>query len=186
MESKTADVFARMPLTPNQYTALSLVFALFCGYFIVIGDYWPALLFFALASVLDFVDGAVARRKNLASKPGAYWDTIADRYVEVILLFSFLFVWWPKFYFPSAVWIFLALAGSIMTTYAKAAAKEKGLTGIELKGGLMSRGERLLIYAAIIVFLVCGESSLAVLALAVLAILTNLTALQRIKNALRR
>jgi len=183
LESKAADVFSRLPLTPNQYTALSVVFIFVCAYFLIFGDYWPALAFFAISSALDFVDGAVARKKNLATQKGAYWDTIADRYVEAVLLFSFLFVWMPNFYLPPIAWIFMALLGSVMTTYAKAAAKEKGLVDIELKGGLMSRAERLLVYAAIIFLFAIDEATLAVFVLAVLAILTNITAVQRIASA---
>jgi archaetidylinositol phosphate synthase len=183
LEVKTAKVFAVFPITPNQYTALSIVSILVCGYFLVAVNYWVALGFFALASILDFIDGAVARLKNLSSKRGAYWDTVADRYVEAGLLFGFLFVGLPEFYLPANVWIFLALFGSMMTTYAKAAAKEKGLSDTELKGGLMSRAERLVIYAAVIISLnYCLEA--AVFMLAALAVLTNVTAMQRIARAL--
>ncbi len=184
MESKTAEIFAVFPFTPNQYTGFSILMILVCDYFIFSQNYWAALLFFAVSSALDFVDGAVARKKNLATKKGAYWDTVADRYVEAVLLFGLLFAGLPIFYLPASAWIFLALFGSMMTTYAKAAAKEKELSYAELKGGLMSRAERLAIYAAIIVLL--GLSSQwAVILLAILAVLANFTALQRIANALR-
>jgi len=186
LEDKTADVFARLPLTPNQYTAYSLFGAVAMLCFLISGDYWVALAFFLISAALDFIDGAVARRKKMATKLGAYWDTIADRYVEAILLFGLLFVGLPDFYLPAVAWIFLTLLGSTMTTYAKAAAKEKDLVAAEMKGGLMSRAERLLVYAGIIFLLAVDEATLAVSILTVLAILTNITAVQRIKNALRR
>ncbi len=180
---KTAKTFAVLTLTPNQYTALSIVAVLVCDYFLINGNYWIALLFFVLAAGFDFVDGAVARAKNLSTKNGAYWDTVADRYVDMLVLFGFLFAGLPEFYFPAYVWIYLSLFGAMMTTYAKAAAKEKGLTGAELKGGLLSRAERLVIYAALIVLLNFYPEA-AVFLLGALAILTNITAVQRITMAL--
>jgi len=72
-----------------------------------------------------------------------------------------------------------------MTTYAKAAAKEKELSETELKGGLMSRGERLLFFFGIIV-LFSINLQWATAAIAVFAMLANITACQRISMALRR
>ena len=72
------------------------------------------------------VDGAVARVTKTASKFGAYLDTIVDRYVEAIIAFGLLFAALPGFYIPAYAWIFLYLFGGMMTTYAKAAAKEGG------------------------------------------------------------
>jgi phosphatidylglycerophosphate synthase len=135
---------------------------------------------------LDLVDGAVARAKGMASKKGAYLDTIADRYVEAIGLFGLLFVKLPGLIFPSFVWIFLALLGSMMVTYAKSAAKEKGLSEIDLKGGLMSRAERLFVFLLILALMALGYDLAAIYLLALLALLANITAFQRIFNALTK
>jgi len=183
LEGKTADIFAVFPITPNQYTAISIVFALVCAYELFVGSYWLALVFFIFAGAMDFIDGAVARKKNLSSSKGAYWDTIADRYVEAILLFGLLFTGLPDFYLPQYAWILLVLVGSIMTTYAKAAAKEKGLSDTEMKGGLMSRAERLIAYALIMVLLNYSREG-AIFMIIFLAIFSNITAWQRIRKAL--
>jgi phosphatidylglycerophosphate synthase len=184
LEIKTAKTFAVLPVTLNQYTAFSIVFILVCDFFLVKGNYWPALGFYILAAAMDFIDGGVARMKKMSSPKGAYWDTIADRYVEAALLFGLLFVGLPNIFLPSFAWIFLALVGAIMTTYAKSAAKEKGLSEYELKGGLMSRGERLIFIAAILVLLNYSGRWAAIL-LALLAILSNFTALQRVRRAVK-
>ena len=186
IENKTANVFAALPFTPNQYTSLSIASALAMLYLIIAGHYVAALALFVVAGGLDFVDGAVARKRGLATKRGAYWDTIADRYVEAILLFGLLFCQLPDFYLPVAAWIFLALFGSTMTTYAKAAAKEKELRDAELKGGLMSRGERLIAYFLILAAMIWGNYYLAAAITAILAVLANITAGQRISAALHR
>jgi hypothetical protein len=72
-----------------------------------------------------------------------------------------------------------------MTTYAKAAAKEKELLETELQGGLMSRGERLLFFFAIII-LFSINLEWATAAIAAFAVLANITACQRISMALRK
>jgi len=153
---------------------------------IAASHYIATLALFIVAAGLDFIDGAVARKRGLATKRGAYWDTIADRYVEAIFLFGLLFCGLPDFFLPAAAWIFLALFGSTMTTYAKAAAKEKGLCDAELKGGLMSRGERLAAYFLILAAMIWGNYYLAAVIIAVSAMLANITAGQRISAALRR
>jgi phosphatidylglycerophosphate synthase len=109
-------IFSRLPLSPNHYTALAVCFIAACLYVLIGSHYVWAILFFIAASFLDFIDGAVARKKGLETKAGAYLDTIADRYVEAILLLGFLLLPLPDFFFPAGVWIFLVLFGSTMTT----------------------------------------------------------------------
>jgi len=134
LENGVGKVFSFFPLSPNQWTLLSIVGAIFAAYFLIKQNLVLAIIFFLFAGFLDFVDGAVARYKNISTKKGAYLDTICDRYVEGILLFGMLFLPLPKILFPSFCWVFLILFGSILTTYAKAAAKEKDLVAQEIKG----------------------------------------------------
>jgi len=185
LEKIIGKIFGNLPLTPNQYTSLSIILALVCAYLIVAADYWLALAFFLLAVGLDFIDGAVARARNLATKRGAYWDTIADRYVEAIILFGLLFAPLPQFFLPAYVWAFLVLFGSTMTTYVKAAAFEKGLVDTEIKGGLLSRAERIMFYAAILILLPIN-TTWALYLLIFLAVFSNITAVQRIIFALKK
>ncbi|GAH39487.1 unnamed protein product, partial [marine sediment metagenome] len=123
----------------NQYTLISLLFVAISFSFLINLNLVLALIFFLLAGLLDFIDGAVARFTQKATKKGAYLDTISDRYVEGIILLGFLFLPLPVFLLSAKVWIFLALFGSFLTTYSKAAAKEKELTRVELKKGLLTR-----------------------------------------------
>jgi phosphatidylglycerophosphate synthase len=182
LEKAVADIFSPMPFTPDQYSFSSVIFASICFYFLTRQDLPLAIVFFLLAAFMDLVDGAVARRKRSTTKKGAYLDTIFDRYVEGLLLFGFLFLPLPEIFFPNYVWIFLILFGSMMTTYAKSAAKEKELTEKELKGGLMSRAERSILYLlAMIVGISCPEAMVWILI--IMAVLTNFTALQRILSA---
>lgn len=180
----TGNIFSKLGLTPNQYTLISLVFVLVAFYFLIREKLILALLFFLIAAFLDFVDGAVAKFLQKETKKGAYLDTICDRYVEGIILLGFLFLPLPNFLLPAGIWIFLAFFGSLMTTYAKAAAKEKELVGQELKKGLLGRAERIILIS-LAIFLGILNFSWIIYPIVFLAIFSNITALQRILLALR-
>ena len=165
-------------LTANQWSYIALLFTVISAYFIIKERFILAALFFLIAGFLDFVDGAVARHRKQATKKGAYLDTILDRYTEAIIIFSMMFIFIPTLIIDSRIWLFLCLFGSMMTTYAKAAASEKKIID-ELSVGVLQRQDRILL---LIVALFAAAFSLAVLGyfIIVLAILTNISALQRI------
>jgi len=184
IEIKTGEFFSKLGLTPNQYTLISLFFAILALYFLIKIDLILALIFFLLATILDFIDGAVARFTQKATKKGAYLDTISDRYIEGIILLGFLFLPLADFLLPAKVWIFLALFGSFLTTYSKAAAKEKEMVTEELKKGLLGRGERvILIFLAMLLGIF--NLSFVIYPIIILAIFSNITAFQRIYLALK-
>lgn len=176
--------FSKTGLHPHFFTLVALFFAGFCLFYLVKNNLILAIIFFVLAGFCDLIDGAVARITLKSSKVGAYLDTIIDRYVEVIILAGFFFLPLPKILISASVWIFLCLFGSLLTTYAKAAAHEKGLIKKELKKGLLGRPERMILIFSAMVLGIFNLSWLVYL-LIILAIFSNLTALQRISFALR-
>lgn len=178
------NIFSKIGLTPNQYTLISLIFVVISFYFLIRFNFTLALIFFLIAAILDFIDGAVAKFLQKETKKGAYLDTICDRYVEGIILLGFLFLPLPDVLLPAKIWIFLAFFGSLMTTYSKAAAKEKELTQIEIKKGLLGRGERIILISLALVLGILNLS-LIIYPIIILAILSNVTALQRIYLAER-
>jgi len=184
IEVKTGKIFSKLGLTPNQYTLISLFFVLISFYFLIRVDLVLALIFFLLATILDFIDGAVARFTKKATKKGAYLDTISDRYIEGIILLGFLFLPLADFLLPAEIWIFLAFFGSLMTTYAKAAAKEKELITEELKKGLFGRAERVILIS-LAMFLGIFNLSWLLYPIIFLAVFSNITTLQRIYLALK-
>lgn len=181
---KIGIAFAKLRLSPNQWTLLSLIPILIALYFLIREQFLWAALFFIISSFLDLVDGSVARVTGQVTKLGAYLDTIVDRYVEGIIIFGLLFASLPNWIFPVQAWIFLYFFGSLMTTYAKAAAREKNLVEKELKGGLLERAERLIILFIGILLASYGRIYLTWV-LVILAVLTNISALQRIHMAVR-
>src|SRR3989344_4043398 len=140
---KVGILFSKFGLTPNQWTMLSLLPAIAAFYFLFQQQFLVAAGFFAVAGFLDLVDGSVARVTGRVTKFGAYLDTVVDRYIEALIVLGLFFVSMPSFYLPANFWLLLYLFGGMMTTYVKAAAKEKELVREELKGGAFERAERL-------------------------------------------
>ncbi len=182
---KVGMIFSKVGLSPNQWTLLTIIPTLVALYFLVERQFLMAALFFILSSFIDLVDGSVARVMGKVSKLGAYLDTIMDRYVESIIAFGLLFAGLPAFYIPAYAWIFLYIMGSYITSYSKAAAKEKGLVENEIRGGLLERAERLIILFIGILLAHFGRVYLTYI-IVILAVLTNVTALQRIRIAVRK
>lgn len=176
---KIGSFFSRFPFNPNQYTLLSLLLVVFSFYFLVNSDFLASSFSFLCAILIDLIDGAVARYQKKVTKIGAYLDTICDRYVESIILIGFLFSPLPSFFLPGQVWTGLAILGSLMTTYSKAAAKEKELVKEELKRGFFGRFERvtLILFS---IFLGNFNPDFSIYLIVILAIFSNFTALQRI------
>ena len=169
-------------LPPNAWTVLSLIVALPVFYFIIREDFILAAAALAAAAFFDKIDGSVARFAGKVTKTGAYLDTITDRYVEFTAVAGLLFISMPQIILPFYAWLFLYLFGSMMTTYAKASAKEK--LNKEIKGGLLERAERMALLFAGILLAYFSKSYLAY-AIAFMAIISNITALQRIRKALK-
>jgi CDP-diacylglycerol--glycerol-3-phosphate 3-phosphatidyltransferase len=123
------------------------------------------------AGIFDMVDGEVARRTHRVTKFGAFFDSVIDRYSDMVLLLG-LVVWYAKmdkiFYMGLAV---MSLIGSIMTSYTRARAESLIPA---CKAGFLERPER-------IVLLIIGALSNRIgPALWVMAVLSNWTVAQRI------
>ncbi len=179
---KVGMLFGNLPVNPNSWTLLSLAAAFASFYFIWQESFIPAALLFAVAAFLDIVDGSVAKAKNKVSVLGAYLDTITDRYVEFIIIFGLFFAAYPHFFLSSKTWLLITLFGSLMTSYSISAAHEEGVEERRLRGGILERGERMMLLF-LIILLSDFSRIYAVYLIAIMAVLANITALQRVKIA---
>lgn len=103
------------------------------------------------AGLFDMIDGRLARVSNQSSKFGAFFDSVLDRYSEMVMFLGICYYLVAQGYFLSSLFAFLALIGSIMVSYIRARAE--GL-GIECSDGLMQRPERIILIGASA--LLCG------------------------------
>jgi len=182
LEKVVAKVFGILPLTPNQFTYLSGVFAIFIFWFMCNGDLVLGTIFFLIAAGLDLVDGAVARAKNMVTVKGAFLDTIFDRYIEGTVLIGFIFLGLPDIFLPIGFWISLAIFGSLVTSYVPAAALEKEMwSGKQLRAGIMTRAERIIfILAALILGIIYPDYIYTTYIIIALTIISNISAIQRV------
>ena len=178
-------------LSANGWTLLSLLpaiagLAALWRYHLAAG-----LALFILSGFIDMVDGAVARVTNQASAKGAFIDGVVDRYVELMLYLGLWFYIGPGEFLglSTEVWFMLLLFGALMTSFTRAYADHRGVVKdpAELKkmGGLLERGERLmLLYAGMAAGLFRPEWLMVAVAIA--TVLANVTVLQRIAFAVRK
>ncbi|MEJ5360344.1 MAG: CDP-alcohol phosphatidyltransferase family protein [Desulfobacterales bacterium] len=132
-----------------------------------------------LGGLCDAIDGSLARNAGRATRFGALLDSSVDRYSEFLMLFGIGGFFFLSRDTLSAAATFLALCGSFMVSYTRARAESLGL---EAKVGVMQRPER-------IVFLGLGALIHPValsLAVWLVAVFANITALQRLRFAFRQ
>lgn len=175
--------FAKLNISPNTWTILSLGFAITAFLFIVNRYFLVGAFLIIISGLMDLIDGAVARKTKKVTRFGAFLDTVIDRYNEFLFIFPLVFIQWQPIVFDFKVWIFLFLFGSMITTYVKSAAAEKKLKK-ELRGGILERAERVGLYT---VSLIIAEFNVTIFQylIIILAILSNISAIQRIVKAIR-
>lgn len=195
LESEQTDRLVRglaaLGLSPNAWTLLSLLPAMAGLVELSLHQLAAGLALFILSGFIDMVDGAVARARGQATARGAFLDGVADRYVELMLYLGLLFYLGPGDFWGLAkeAWFMLLIFGALMTSFVRAYADHRGVVkdpqDQKRMGGLLERGERLLLlYAGMAAGLADPEWLMA--AVAITAVLANLTALQRIWFAVKK
>ena len=138
------------------------------------------------AGLFDMMDGRVARLGNMSSTFGALYDSVLDRYSELMTFFGICYYLSMKDYFFYALIAFVALIGSLMVSYVRARAE--GL-GIECKVGFMQRPERVVLTSLGALF--CGVFKditafdpmlILIVPLAFVAVFANITAFARVRH----
>ena len=201
----------RAGLTPNMVTTIGLLLNIGVAIIFISGaeegrrgelsyvGWAGALILFA--GLFDMLDGQVARLGNMSSRFGALYDSVLDRYSELILFLGICYYLVAHHYFLSSLFAFIGLIGSMMVSYTRARAE--GL-GIECKDGLMQRPERVIIVG--VSALACGIASkwiggdfkvswpgtsypafetisIFTIPITIMAVLANMTAIGRLRDA---
>ncbi len=164
-------LIARTGATPNHVTALGFAGNLGAGVLAARGDFLAAGAVMLAASALDLLDGALARATGRATPFGAVFDSMLDRMSEAAVLGGLAFYYAERGREEEVVLCFAALAGSLLVSYARARAQS---FGFDLREGVFTRAERVILLSG---GLIIGQVRIA---LWLLAVLTNATALQRL------
>jgi len=159
-------------VSPNVITMVGLALTLVSAVLIGLNLLLAAGLVLLLAGSMDILDGAVARVSGRVHRYGAFLDSTADRYGEGAIYLGMLYLFLVRLHEdPQVFLIAAALLGSLLVSYVRARAQSLGFT---CDGGWFARPERVVVTA---LGLMLGQLTIV---LWILAIATNLTAIQRI------
>lgn len=203
------ELLARLGVTPNTVTTVGFLLNIGATVIFIYAtnfargdlDYvaWAGSVIL-FAGLFDMIDGRLARVSKQVSSFGALFDSVLDRYSELVMFLGICYYLVAQQYFLSSLFAFLAMIGSIMVSYVRARAE--GL-GVECKGGMMQRPERVLLVG--ISAIICGlvqfsfeefryvvpgtnfpyfeNITIFTFPIFVMAVLTNWTAIQRLRES---
>jgi CDP-diacylglycerol--glycerol-3-phosphate 3-phosphatidyltransferase len=176
------NVLARWRFNPNTLTFIGLLLNCVAGLLISQGFLgWGGFVMTCLAMPLDGLDGPLARKTGTQGKFGAFWDSTLDRYAESALLVGLVWYFLAINDHLSVVVTVVGLVGSLMVSYCRARAESLGLHG---EVGLFSRFGRFVLLA-VGLFVGALYPFAAVMMVWLLAVLSNITAMQRMMHISR-
>jgi CDP-diacylglycerol--glycerol-3-phosphate 3-phosphatidyltransferase len=170
----------KIGLYPNTLTLTGLLGTAIGAFFLARGDLLVGGLILLAVGPIDALDGTMARLRGEASDFGAFVDSVTDRYSELIIMGGLLAYYLLTGQALYVGLVFVATAGSVLVSYTRARAES---LGFKAKVGILTRVER---YVVLIPSIILGYPHIG---LAIVGLLANITALQRIlvvRNQARR
>lgn len=173
-------LFRNRVIKPNVLTAVGLLFSVIAFVLIVRGRLLAAAISLFVAGFFDVLDGAVARNTNMITAFGGFFDSVLDRYSDLLVMLGVSIYFLNIFDVFFSMVTFFAAIGVAIIPYAKARAEAES---IKCNSGLLERPERVILLVIGLTFNVLRPVVL------ILAVLTHFTVLQRIlfvSRALRK
>lgn len=161
----------KLGIKPNTVTISGLVGHVVAAYFAARGQMVVAGLVLLVMAPVDYLDGMMARLKGESTRFGSFVDSVTDRYSEFVILGGLLIYYTLQENWVAVLLVYLAATGSVLVSYIRNRAE---IIGYDAKIGILSRVERYFVLIPGLLF------NLTIPALWILAIFTQITALQRI------
>src|SRR3954463_4116699 len=180
LATRSVTTLAQTRVTPNALTATGVSLCLIAAVLVpfesrnAILFYWLGAVVFVVGSVLDILDGGLARAGGKSTPFGAFFDSTTDRVGEGAMLAAIGLVFTRAGNDTAVVFTIVAVAGSFLVPYVRAKAEALGLRG---DVGLGSRAERVVVITAGLVLAPWGGLQWAIY---LLAATSWLTVVQRI------
>ena len=184
MLTSQAKAANKIGLTPNKVSLIGFILAFASAVAYALAGHYPWLLILATVLLLssgfcDTIDCIIARNFQQVTLFGGFFDSVLDRYAD-ILVFAAIIVaglsnsaWGPTW---GLIWGLAALGGSVLVSYTRARAE---VIGIKMESiGFAERAERMLILAVVSIIAYFLPIALGY-GIAILAVLANLTVIQR-------
>lgn len=165
-------------LTPNMITSIGLILAFLSAFTYYEWQNQPLHLLLPTALLLlsgfcDALDGVVARLYGRTTVFGGFLDSVGDRYADAAIYFGIILGGLCDY-----LWGILAIVGSLLVSYSRARAEAAGIRMESI--GLAERAERMIILiVATLIAAFWQSKNVMTSAVILLAILSNLTVLQR-------
>jgi CDP-diacylglycerol--glycerol-3-phosphate 3-phosphatidyltransferase len=159
-------------LRPNTLTFIGLGVNLLAAWAMAVGEWLQGCSLIILAGFFDILDGAVARNCRQTSAFGSFLDSVLDRYSDLSLLVGLLIYYSREGLVLYQVLLGAAIMGTALIPYTRARA-ETLISKCNV--GIMERPERVLL-----IFFGAAIPSIMPVVIWILAILTNLTVVQRV------
>ncbi len=137
------DLCVRMGVHPNVLTFVGLLINGAAAWALGTGAFLTAGVVMVIANIFDFIDGKVAERTALASDFGGFWDSVIDRFSDILLFIGLLHLYTELDRSDYVLITALALMFSVMTSYTRARAES---IIPKCKVGFMERPERIVLF----------------------------------------
>ena len=173
-------------IKPNHITIMGLILTFYAAWLLYNQNIYEAFTIGLIACLFDGADGLVARATKTTSIEGGYLDATLDRYADCIAFGSLVLCDWvnpfpiePLEFISGQMWAMAAMIGAFQTSYCRAAAERLGVTQEGI--GLIERPERWFILGmGVLIGEIMGDiETIITIVVAILAVLGNLTAVQR-------
>jgi CDP-diacylglycerol--glycerol-3-phosphate 3-phosphatidyltransferase len=188
MASRSIAGLARTRVSPNALTAAGVslcavaAVVVYFEYRHELLAFWAGAVLFVIGSVLDILDGALARQSGKGTPFGAFLDSTTDRISEGFMLGAIALVFARDGNEVALGFTIAAIAGSFLVSYTRARAEALGLKG---DVGLGSRAERVVVIVSGLVLAPWGVLPWAIYLLTVTAWITVLQRVLSVRAQLR-
>jgi len=175
-EEPISKILISLKLTPNIVTILGFIITLIGSFYVYQGDFLIGGIIVALGTLLDSIDGSMARLSNNESKLGDLLDSVVDRFSEGIIFIGIASYYIFNEFNDLAIFLtIITLLCSQLISYIRAKCES---LGIENKSGFFTRVERS------IIIIVCLIISQPLIGLYILVIGTSLSSIWRLYSGL--
>ncbi len=169
--SQIVRFLAKLHINPNILTFTGVLISFWAAFEFGYGDFFKGGLVLVLAGLFDMLDGEVARISRAETRFGAFYDSVIDRYSDIIVLQGLIVYYARKQMLDYVVLVGVVVMGAVLTSYTRARAESLIPS---CKVGFLERPER------IVLLIIGGLSNRMEAVLWVLAILSNWTVFDRI------
>src|SRR5213592_3764775 len=189
LASRSIVGLARTRVTPNALTTAGVSLCLAAAVLVYfeyrneILFFWLGALVFVIGSILDILDGALARQSGKGTPFGAFLDSTTDRVSEGFMLGAIALVFMRDGNEVALAFTFAAVVGSFLVSYTRARAEALGLRG---DVGIGSRAERVVVISVGLGLAPWGLLPWAIYLLAATAWVTVLQRILHVRTQLRR